>query len=231
MWSCVPYLRAWHDRDGRGSVYVFSKKNGSWTEVQKLSPTKTEAHYGHSVAISDTMLAVKAPFDYINGFRGVVYLYKKDNDDKYEEIERLSTPEENGEQNDLSTSPQIVLLDDFVIVGAPAFKKVYTFRKTSTGGYQKTTELVASDAKSGSSFGAKIGGERTNVLVADCGDDSTYLFSYEDGVWKEKAKFDGCYASLSGNSILVLHSPFEFKSYRNQYGGKVSFYDLVCEPV
>lgn len=235
------FLRAWHDRDGRGSVYIFSKQNGSWTETQKLSPSifKTQSNvfhgnYGHSVAISDTMLAVKAPFDYMNGVRGVVYLYKRDGDGKkFVELQRLSTPEGEGPQTVSYHSPQIALLDEFVLVGASELKKVYAFKKTSNYGYQKTTELVASDASFGSTFGVKIGGGGSNALISDRGQDSTYLFSYEDEVWKEKAKFDGYHAALSGKSIVV-HSPFEFElktySYGNRYGGQVSFYDLVCEP-
>ena len=217
-------------------MYVFSRtSSGSWTEAQKLSPSFRQTHsdffhgnYGHSVVISDTLLAVKAPFDYINGIRGVVYLYKRGSDGKYDEIERLSTPE--GQQTESYHAPQIALLDEFVLVGAHEYNKVYVFRQTSSGVYQKTTELTASDAKSGTNFGIKIGGQGTDVLVADRGDDSTYLFSYEGGVWKEKAKFDGYHAALSDKSIVV-HSPFDFRMNGSSYSGQVSFYDLVCEPV
>ena len=77
----------------------------------------------------------------------------------------------------------------------------------------------------------KIGGKGNDVLVSDKGDDSSYLFSYEDGVWKEKAKFDGYHAAISGNSIVV-HSPLTFRQSRqsgSRYGGYVYFYNLVCE--
>jgi hypothetical protein len=232
--GCFLAIGAWHDKDGRGSVFVYSKtSNGVWEQTQKLAPslTKTQSiffhgNYGHTVAISDTLLAVKAPFDYSGGLRGVVYLYKRGADGKYEEIQRLSTPE--GLQTESYHAPQVVLLDEFVLVAAHEYRKVYVFKQTSSGGYQKTTELVASDAGSYSNFGVKIGGQGRNVIVADRIDDSSYLFSYEDGVWKEKAKFDGYHAALSGNSIVV-HSPFDFTAgYGSRYGGQVSFYDLVC---
>ena len=52
------------------------------------------------------------------------------------------------------------------------------------------------------SFGVSLDGQGTQVMVQDCGEDAAYLFAFEGGVWKEKAKFDGCNTSLSGNSIV-----------------------------
>ena len=198
-------------------------------ETQKISPTyaRTETgNYGHTVAISDKILAVKAPFDYKLGRRGIVHLYERQSTGQYVEIDQLSAPD--GPHTETYHSPQVVLLDDFVLVGAPEYSKVYVFQPNGSGGYRKTTELTASDATSRSNFGIKIGGRGADVLVSDRGDDSTYLFSYEDGVWKEKAKFEGYHAALSGKSIVV-HSPFEFNLYESRYGGRVRFYDLVCE--
>ena len=91
--TCL-YPRAWHARGNPVGVYVFSRiSSGSWAEDQKRSPSfrQTQSdffhgNYGHSVVISDALLAVKAPANYSNGIRGVMYLYKR-------EIERLSTPE------------------------------------------------------------------------------------------------------------------------------------------
>jgi len=234
--GCFIAVSAWKDRDGRGSVYVYSRTSSGWTETQKLSPytaSQTQSdfyhgNYGHTVAISDSMLAVKAPFDYINGRRGAVYVYTTSSKGRYAYTDRFSTPE--GPQTETYHSPQVVLLDDFVLVGAPEYDKVYVFKQNSSQEFQKTTELTASDATSRSNFGVKIGGRGTDILVSDRGDDSTYLFSYEGGVWKEKAKFDGYHAALSGNSIVV-HSPFEFELNGRRYGGQVSFYDLVCDGV
>lgn len=193
--GCYVAVSAWHDRDGRGSVFVYTKRNGSWVETQKLTPTYTKTksettlgNYGHTVIISDTMLAVKAPFDIHSGVRGVVHLYERSGG-TFVEVQRLSAPE--GSQEESYISPQIALLDGFVLVGAPGLRKVYVFKQMSTGKYQKTAELRASDPGPTSNFGVKIAGDGNNVLVADMDGTtgSSYLFSFEGGVWKEKAKF------------------------------------------
>jgi len=215
-------------------VYVFSKtSSGSWTETQKLAPRfsgRSESeyyhgNYGSSVAISDTLLAVKSPFDYIDGLRGVVYLYKRGRDGLYEEIERLSTPE--GPQLSIASGADLIFLDEFLIVGSGGNKKVYVFKQISSEGYQKTTELTASDAGHDSTFGISVDGRGTEVVVRDCGDDSSIFFSYEGGVWKDKAKFEGCNTALSGRTI-VAQSQDDFEMNGQIYGGQVSFYDLIC---
>mmetsp|Transcript_24030 Transcript_24030/g.43233 ORF Transcript_24030/g.43233 Transcript_24030/m.43233 type:complete len:897 (-) Transcript_24030:254-2944(-) len=233
--GCFIAVGAWNDRDRRGSVYIFSKtSSGSWTEVQKLSPIfarQSEStfygNYGYTVAITDDFLAAKAPYDYMNGLRGVVYVYERGLDGMYDEIQRLSTPE--GTQAE-SHNPDMTFLDGHLLVGAPGNKKVYVFKQIASG-YQKTAELTGSEVGPVGDFGIRLDGEGTNVMVADTADGTavSYLFSLEGGVWKEKVKFDGL-AAFSGNSI-VAHSPLDFQldTWYSSYGGEASFYDLVCE--
>ena len=175
--------------------------------------------------ISDTLLAVKSPFDYIGGLRGVVYLYKRGRAGLYEETDRLSTPE--GPQLSMTSGADLIFLDEFLLVGSVGNKKVYVFKQTSSEGYQKTTELTASDAGPDSIFGISMDGRGTEVMVQDCGDDSSIFFSYEGGVWKDKAKFEGCNTALSGSTI-VAQSQDDFEINGHIYGGQVSFYDLIC---
>ena len=232
------FNRAWHDRDSRGSVYVFSKAaSGNWLEVQKLAPPSSRqsesqyfhGNYGEAVAMSDdaTLLAVRSPYDYSDGLRGVVYMYIRGSDGKYTETERLSTPE--GPQLSFASGKSLALLDDFLLIGSGSNKKVYVFKRTDSGAYRNTTELIASDASPDSIFGISLDGGGGDVLVHDCRDDASYLFSFQYGVWKERAKFDGCNTALSGNSIVTQsNQDFGFVD-SGYYGGPVSFYDLDCE--
>jgi len=234
--GCIIAVGAWHDRDSRGSVHIFKKTSlGSWTEAQKITPTSRQStsdhfigNFGTSVALSDDMLAVAAPFDYQSLLRGVVYLFKRGSDGKFKQTQRLSTPQ--GSQLNIVSGSSLLFLDDFLLVGAGGAETVYVFRQNNSGIYEKTTELRASDSTSASIFGISIDGKGKDALVRDCGDDVAYLFSYADGVWKEKAKFKGCNASISGNQI-VAQSHGDFKVTGNRYGGPVNFYDLVCGPV
>jgi len=197
-------------------------------------------NYGYTVAINDDYLAVKAPYDSFEGSydqydpnRGMVYVYKKQSDGTFEEVSRLYTAE--GKQVSAHLT-DITFLDDFLLVGAPGNNKVYVFKQTMDGSYQKTAELVPSDEidPEKNNFGISLdsgGGSNNNrVMVGDYGGDASYLFSYEDGAWKEKAKFDGFNTAMSGDS-LVEHTPKSFGMSVNglRYEGEVNFYDLVCE--
>ena len=100
---------AWHDRDSRGSVYIFGKDDSDgWKEVQKLAPADSRrsqsdhlhGNFGYTVALTDEYLAVKAPFDSYTGsydfydpYRGMVYIYKKNLDGTFDQVDRLCTPE------------------------------------------------------------------------------------------------------------------------------------------
>ena len=237
---------AWHDRDSRGSAYVFEKTtNGTWIELQKLAFNDTRrsqsgtlhGNYGYNVAISDEYLAVKAPYDsYIGSYdyedvnRGVTYVYQRrgSDDGLYEQISRLCTPEGKqvgGVFRDMS------FLDYFLLVAAPGRNTVYVFKQLDdTSGFVKTAELKLNDEDitDESSFGIRLDGKGNHVMVGDLGGKMSYIFAYEDGVWKQKSYIDGVDTASSGTSI-VTYSPESFVVDGEQYGGEVTFNQLVCD--
>ncbi len=176
---------------------------------------------------------MKAPYDsYIGSYdyydpnRGVVYIYKRGSDGLYEEAQRLCTPEGTQVRAHLK---DLLFLDGFLLVGAPGLNKVYVYKQLDDGTYERSAELTPSDGTTEeSNFGIRLDGKGTDVLVGDLGSEASYLFTYEDGVWKEKVKFNGVTTSLSGDSI-VEHKPKSFAVNGEQYGGDVNFLDLVCE--
>ena len=192
----------------------------------------TNGGLGQTVAISDNLLAVKAPSDFIEEEKGVVYMYKRGADGIYEEVDRLSSPEgglytPEGEQSTPSNSPQIALLDDFVLVGAPGLNAVHVFQETPLGRYQKVSELVAFDATPGSNraFGYRLDGDGMDVLVSDPVDNSSYSFFYDNGVWN-----GGC---KHGSAAFYVSSPtsrpatvISVASKQNEFG-PVNVYDIV----
>ena len=164
--------------------------------------------------------------DYYDKNRGVVYLYEKGSDGNFTQIDRLYTPEGTQVRAHLT---DMIFLDDFLLVGAPGKNKVYVFQRGESG-YDIMTELTPSgDLGPESSFGISLDGKGTDVIVGDYGEQSSHLFSFEDGAWKQKATFDGFNTALSGDSIMQ-HTPVTFETNGDgQYGGDVNFYDLVCE--
>jgi len=255
--ECLIAVGAWHDRDSRGSVYIFSNTNGSgggWTELQKLAPPATRrtqseyfhGNYGYTVALTDNYLAVRAPYDsytenedYFDPFRGVVYVYKKSDDGTAFELhDRLFTPEGSQVRTHLT---DMVFVNQFLIVGAPGRNRAYVFELRNTDPddsdeehYEKVAELKPSTPVSSDTyFGVSVDAakESNRVFIGDGGQRTSYLFAYENGVWKEKATFDGFNAAMAGESTIVQHTPKEFEGRddNGEYGGEVNFYDLVCD--
>ncbi|KAL9182500.1 hypothetical protein ACHAXT_013152 [Thalassiosira profunda] len=224
----------------RGSVFVFTRQSGDnfFFETQKETPNVWKSQFsngglGQTVAISDNLLAVKAPSDFIEEEKGVVYMYKRGADGIYEEVDRLSAPEgglytPEGEQFTPSNSPQVVLLDDFVLVGAPGLNVVHVFQETPLGRYQKVSELVAFDATPGSNraFGHRLDGDRMDVLVSDPVDNSSYLFSYDGGVWNGGMKHDSAAVYVS-SPIPRPATVISVASEQNEFG-PVNVYDIAC---
>ena len=224
----LPFIRAWNDRDTRGSTCIYSRlSNGSWAEIQKLAPSSTSrsesltyhGNFGNSVVFSKNaeFLAVKAPYDYLDGQRGVVYVYRGKTDangsQQYDEFDRLSTPEGVDMSSTGLHGPNVVFLDRHLLVGSPGYGKVYVFTQNSLGLYRKSAELTASNYGAESMFGVSIDeegtgaeslfgltidGDGTQAIIGSQyyslfeGEQSlSYLFSLKGNSWVEKAKFDG----------------------------------------
>ena len=188
------------------------------------------------MAISNDYLAVKAPYDsYVGSYdyedvnRGVTYVYqRRGSDGLYEQISRLCTPE--GKQV-RGVFRDMIFLDDFLLVGAPGKNTVYVFKQLDdTSGFVKTAELKLNDEDitDESSFGIRLDGRGTHVMVGDLGGKMSYIFAYEDDVWKEKSYIDSVDTASSGTSI-VTYSPESFAVDGEHYGGEVTFNQLVCE--
>ena len=96
-------------------------------------PFSDRTSSGAPVAVSDDMLAVKAPFGYDGLFRGVVYLFKRGTDGKFKETQLLSTPE--GSQLSMMSGSSFVFLDEFLLVGAGGAETVYVFKQNGSGIY------------------------------------------------------------------------------------------------
>ena len=232
--GCLAAVGAWHDRESRGSAYVFAKDGdtGTWAEVQRLAPDDSRrsqsgsyhGNYGHAVALSGdgTRLAVRAPYDsylgsydYVDPMRGVTYVYTRGDDGTFGSRRALCTPEGGtADTANYSHHRDVAFLDDFLLVGAPRRGIVYVFRlDVVTGDYVPSGELTPSDGPAedgaGSDFGILVDGRGgASAMVGDVRGGTSYLFAYDadDGVWKERAKFlDGGVAD-GGSSSSVLSS-------------------------
>ena len=73
----VPYAGA----NDEGSVHIYTRTAGVWTEAQKLwgSVTAAWGYFGEDVCISNDWLAIAAPFDHVGGVAdvGAVYAFQQ----------------------------------------------------------------------------------------------------------------------------------------------------------
>jgi hypothetical protein len=102
---------------GNGSVFVFKKDNGVWTEVQKLKPSiSVNSKFGWGdVSISGDYIAVGAKdldfFDNNQYYYGLVFMFKKDENGVWQESQIIKTdfPAENFGTN-LSLDKNLLLV-------------------------------------------------------------------------------------------------------------------------
>ncbi len=111
-------IGAYHDNGGIGATYIFERDgSGDWNEIDKItsSSPSSEASFGFNCLIKDDYLVVTAPHDY--GLEaGEVYVYSKDTNNNWNEIQKVSS-------DDLAPEDfygwNIEMYGNQLIVGAP----------------------------------------------------------------------------------------------------------------
>lgn len=159
-----------------GVAYIYARQsNGNWIEVQQLkgSDQKPGDHFGQSVAISDKYAIVGAhaqTYTYNTGeqveWSGAVYIYEKDENGIWKEIQKLHSPEKNEEDffgYSLDISEETLLVGGWGSkedAGGNNYKKragaAYIYTPASNGYWQNTQKLVSNDRESGDYFGWSV---------------------------------------------------------------------------
>lgn len=213
----------------QGSVYVFTRHNGVWSEEQKLTASDGAVgdSFGRYTALFGSTLMVGAPGDDIDGHadQGSVYVFKRLGGAWIETQKLTASDGAAGDQFGLNLA-----MDEATLVVATRFDDVganvdqgsaYVFANEG-GVWAEQQHLIASDGAAGDQFGFSVGiGGGTIVLGATLDDigsnvnqGSAYVFSREGGAWTEQQKltasdgaandqFGTITGSVSGSMILV----------------------------
>jgi hypothetical protein len=224
-----------------GGVYVFKKDNtGQWNFVQKLvaNDRMAEDNFGTSVSIKNNYIIVGAykRDTTISGTFysqiGACYIFKKDSNNNWNQTQKLIAP-------DLDSldyfGKSVSITDNYLIIGA-AFKNsgslsqagaAYIYEKDSSGYWNFSQKLTASDIDGFSVFGwsvsikdnrAVVGAykddknENGNQVMLDAG--AAYIFERDNfGNWNEIKKlvasdrnsndFFGYATALSDSTIII----------------------------
>jgi len=200
---------------GAGAAYVYTRSGDTWTEQQKLKPSKpqTNAMFGSNVAVFADTIAVGAQND-ATGARdgGAAYVFVKRGGSWAEQQQILpSSP-----QASASFGYVLALYGERLIVGAPRVASILSFAQVASGEafvfersgerWAETQQLKAAVARTSDSFGASVGITANAIVVGAGGDASgggglyadptseaapytgaAYLFALDRGMWRPTA--------------------------------------------
>jgi len=149
-----------------GSVYVFEKNGGEWSEVQKiLSPSPEEiSSFGIGVAISGNTLVIGA--NEANNFIGAVYIYNKNANGQWIFNQEITAAD--GISGDYFGS-SVSIDDNIIVVGAFGVNGVkgaaYVFKKNDSGSWEELQKLTASTSIPDAHFGFQCDVAGANLVV------------------------------------------------------------------
>jgi hypothetical protein len=159
-------------KSNEGASYIYQRKaGGQWQEIQKLVANERGPadYFGKSVAISGKYAFVGASgHEYDEKgtnkirFAGSVYVFERNQDGKWIQIQKLVAPNRISAEFGSSISVH----QNFLIIGAPSEKtgetaqmpgvmsgSVYIFKQDAQGKWQFEQNIIASDKKPDAYFG------------------------------------------------------------------------------
>ena len=207
-----------------GCAYIFSKVNGVWLEIAKLTASDAVANhwFGYSVSISGDVVVVGAYRD--SGDRGAGYVFEKPPGGWVNMTENAKLTATDGTGSD-KLGFSVDISGNYVVMGAPEDDdngvnsgSAYVF-EMPVGGWSNMTEtakLTSSDGNGSDLFGYSVSiSTNTLVIGAHLNDQgavdrgAVYVFEMPGGGWSnatEDAKllaFDGGGSDWFGYSVAI----------------------------
>jgi hypothetical protein len=196
-----------------GSVYVFSRSAGVWTERQELTSPDVAANgqFGWSVALSGDTALVGAPFDDDGSATGSAYVFTR-TDGVWTQQQRLMASDGAADDH---FGWSVALSGNRAIIGAPDDDDngdhsgtVYAFTRAD-GVWTEQQVITAADAAESDHFGISVALDAETAIVGADYDDlsgSAYVLVLSDGAWTQQQKLtdpDGRDAGWFGHSVAV----------------------------
>lgn len=186
----------------QGSVYVFTRAGGVWTQQQKLiaSDGKGNDRFGSFVSIDgDTALVGAYGVDIgVKSNQGAAYVFTRTGGVWFEQQKLTADDGEAGDAFGTSTALEgdtaiiTAYLDDNS--GATDGGSAYVFSRTG-GVWTQQQKLIAADSSLQDSFGVSVSLSGDTALVGAYRDDtsatndgSAYVFTRTGGVWSQQQK-------------------------------------------
>jgi len=229
------------ENPAQGAAYVYTKTNGAWTEVQKLTADDGAAYdnFGLSVALQGSTILVGSPRAAVgsNAAQGAVYVYTLSNG-AWTQSQKLvasdgTANDSFGESVAIDRGTELIGAYNATVNGQFGQGAAYIFTGTS-GALSETQKLTASDGASGDNFGNTVDISGGKALIgADVAtvnghtsQGKAYLFSGAGGTWSEfetlvssdgtTDDFFGAALAIEGSTSLLStpHPTIDGKSYQ-----------------
>lgn len=179
-----------------GSVYVFERIEGVWTEVQKIeNPANTNDTFGIAVAISGDTMVIGA--NESEDLKGTAYIYSKDINGLWNMDQQISASD--GATGDFFGS-SVSINGETIVVGAYGSDRVrgaaYVYQKDISGTWTETQKLVASTQTIDAHFGWQCE-IKDNMIVVSAPhayastQGEIFVFQEESGEWVETQTLQG----------------------------------------
>jgi len=181
----VAVAAVWDDHDGfyyAGSVYIFTRTGGVWTEQQYLTPTDAASNTGFRfpTILNDTMM-ISSDWDDHSGFvdAGSVYVLTRDEYGTWT-VQQKFTASDPGTGDHFGTL--IALSEQIAVIASPEDDhsgmsdagSVYVFIRSGDTWIEQQ-KVVSPDAGAGDHFGRIFKGAGDTLLVGAPGDDHSGL--------------------------------------------------------
>lgn len=208
---------------GGGAGYVFTESGGTWSQVQKLSPTETNPlECGRSVALSPATILMGAPAENSDQYQGEAFVFTESGG-TWSEAQQLQASDGAAVDNfgvSVALSEGNALIGALnAAVGGSHQGAAYLFGE-SNGTWSQTQKLTASDGAAQDDFGAWVSLDGATALVGAPGasvngnayQGAAYVYEESGGSWTQTQKLtasDGAAnddfgaVTLAGDTALV----------------------------
>lgn len=211
------------NRDGSGTVYVFSRESGSWTQRTKLIPDSSDegSYFGTSVSVTRDGSTALITDAYDRDGAGSAYVFSQDGETWHQQAKLVA---EDGDKRDsLGVSGAITDDGSTAIITAPGDEdpngaragSAYVFYRNDSS-WRQQAKLVANDGKSEDYFGSSVAlaDDGSAALISAPQNDAprgdltgaVYVFSQNSSSWSQQKKLtsdDGSSEGYFGRSVAI----------------------------
>ena len=226
-WALVGVPRDDNNGNRSGTVFVFQRQNdGTWIEVTELVPADNSDldEFGRVVELQGDIAVIGAPTEG-EEFTGAVYVFERQTDNSWSEVDKLIASDPRQLANfggTLSVDGTLMAVGAWEDGETFDEEAVYMFEQQNDGTWSQVDKVQPDTPVQNTEFGSGVSVEGDLLLVGayKYGQNSrgtAFLFEQQgDGTWAQQAMLDeggsdgglGNTVALSNGYALVGHSAF-----------------------